>query len=165
MENNMSSKLHTDDAALALAASVVERAHDLISDGWTQGKMSTGEGGAEAWCIHGAVAQALQEVFGENRHYQGDSQYVSDIACMFIVDEAMTSGIKEKPGAWAAGWNDAPERTHLEVLKALDGAARRLWNLSIEQEPAFTWEPSKWADVDIASEVNHNFLHAELAHA
>lgn len=160
----MSSKIDCDDATLALAASVVDRAHDLISEGWVKGKMS--DGLESKFCIHGAVNLAIREIFGEGGQYSNHAaRNVTELACMFIVDEAVGQPSKGSLGAWAAGWNDSAERTHEEVLKALDGAARRLWNLSVENEPVMSeaWAPSKWAETNIASEPVQQFLFASLA--
>ncbi len=159
----MSNKIDCDDATLALAASVVDRAHDLISAGWVKGKMS--DGLESEFCIHGGINLAIKEIFGEGHYSDRVARNVSELACMFIVDEAIGQPSKGSLGAWAAGWNDSAERTHEDVLKALDGAARRLWNLSVEQEPVVSaeWAPSKRSETDITTEPAQQFLYASLA--
>ncbi len=155
------SKLKADEAILGLAASVTDRACELITDGWTKGRMRSGAGGVESFCIHGAIELAMEEVFGQ-RNVRSDVQRdVEDVACAFICDEAFTPGGGKKVGHWAAGYNDAADRRHDEVTGVLDRAANRLWGLAVPDESStesFTY--SKYAEVD--EEQAKQFLYASL---
>ncbi len=175
---NEEKKLTVDDTAIALAASIVDRTRELIADGWVKGKLNGGHGGVEEFCIHGAMGLALQELFGEtgdtgrvnvcggiaavNRGY-GD---VEALATAFIVEEANSQyGYK---GSWnhgglaAAGFNDAPERKHEDVLNVLSSASKRLWDIGLETDTVDGWVPSKWAEVDVTSAPAQQFLYATL---
>lgn len=119
-----------EDATLALAAGVADRVHDLIQDGWVKGRFYTKTGGApHRFCILGAIDLALEEFF-QKRTCVG-STHVGEIVRAFISDEALT-----RYGSWGSipGFNDASERKLEEVLAVVAGAARRLWDLSVQNE-------------------------------
>lgn len=151
-------KLKADEAVLGLAASVTDRACELIMDGWTKGKMRSGAGGVENFCIHGALDLAMEEMFGVKNRRSDVQQDVESVATAFICDEALGgNGIKH----WAAGFNDASERKHDEVTGALDRAANRLWALAVPDESSTeTFTYSKYADLD--EETAQQFLNASL---
>lgn len=141
-----------DETTLALAASVAERAHELLRDGWVQGKLR--ERHDSRFCVHGAVYCALEEVFGaENVSRQthtdglrmsvpGPSRRVEAVVTAFLVQEAesqygfvptgMTDGI--------ARFNDADGRTLEEVLSVVRASADRLWGLLEPEAPTYGWE-------------------------
>jgi hypothetical protein len=164
----MSDEQKKADSTLALAASVTERACDLIQEGWVKGRMSTKVDGAPVqFCIHGAIDLAMEEIFG-NKNAGAEAEV---IATAFIVDEAQTQygfkGSWKQGGIPAAGFNDSSERKHQDVLNVLGSAAERLWGLAIEEEFSALkenphWAASQWADVDVASEDAQQFLHATL---
>jgi hypothetical protein len=183
MENNMQEqKMTVDDAMLTLAASVVERTRELITDGWVKGALTGGFGNVQEFCVHGAMGLALQEVFGETGDvgrvnvcggYAAAGRGYSDVealATAFIVDEAKNQyGFK---GSWEAGamaaapFNDDPATKHEDVLSVLDGAAKRLWSIGVDWEKGTgsnAWTPSKWADTDTQSGEAQQFLYATLA--
>jgi len=168
-------KISVEDTALTLAASVVERAHELLADGWTQGTLYEGRDGLpERFCVHGALNLALEEVFGEGTslgrsHIDGTRMVTSGasdveaLAVAFIVDEAASQFAYQGGGMFlgAARFNDAPERKLDEVLAVIGAASKRLWDLALDSEPSKTWEPSKWAQVDeVATE---QFMNVALA--
>ncbi len=171
-------KLTVDDTVLGLAASVAGRACELLADGWTKGKLYGGEGGVQEFCIHGALNLAIEEVFGPGtsvgRHHLDGTRMVTSgasdveaVAVAFIVDEAATQHAYKGGGMFlgAAGFNDAPERKHEEVLAVVGNASKRLWDLSMEQQTEGAgsgWTPSKWADVDVNSEEAKQYLYASL---
>lgn len=162
-------KMTVDDAIINLAASVVDRTRELITDGWIKGHMSTSVDGAQtAFCIHGALNLALEEVFGA---YQRGSD-VEVLAVAFIVDEAKNQyGFK---GSWqhggipAASFNDSPATKHEDVLNVLGAASKRLWSIGMDWESGLSmdpsnWVPSKWAEADVQAPEAQQFLHASLA--
>ncbi len=155
-------KLKVEDAILGLAASVAGRACELLSDGWVKGTWRSGEGGAETFCIHGAIDVALEEMFGNKQ--RNDSRYIEEIATAFIVDEAANQ-FNFTGKHCAIGFNDASERKHEEVISVVAAASKRLWDLSIEQfsSSSETWTPSNWATADVASVEAQNFLYQSLA--
>ncbi len=171
-------KLTVDDTVLGLAASVAGRACELLADGWVKGTLYAGEGGAESFCIHGALNLAIEEVFGPGtsigRHHIDGTRMVTSgasdveaVAVAFIVDEAATQHQYKGGGMFlgAAGFNDAPERKHEEVLKVVGNASKRLWDLSMEQQTEGAgsgWTPSKWASIDVEPEVVNQYLYAPL---
>lgn len=162
----MQDKMTVDDATINLAASVVGRAYELISDGWVKGQMSGGEGSVEEFCIHGAMNLAIAEMFGDGYRGAGD---IEAIATAFIVDEASTQynfkGSWKRGGIAAAPFNDAPATKHEDVLNVLSAASKRLWDIGLDFESNGSsegWIASKWADVDVNSEDAQQLLHASL---
>lgn len=165
-------KMNVDDAALTLAASVVDRTCELLSDGWVKGKLYDGPNGVEQFCIHGALNLAIEEVFGAGtsigrHHIDGTRMLTSGasdieaIAVAFIVDEAATQysysgGHSLYLGA--AGFNDAPERKLEDVLSVVGAAGKRLWSIAMDEE---TMGQVSWAPVD--EEVAQQFMYASLA--
>lgn len=159
----MSEKLKDDETVIALAAAVCGRATELITDGWTKGSMRNGAGGAENFCIHGAVELALDEVFGTDR--KTIRQDVNEVAVAFICDEAFGKMQNHSGGIPAAAFNDAAQRKHEEVVGVMNRAHVRLWDLTVERDSIGqdgNWTPSKWAEVDTQSEEAQAFLHASL---
>jgi hypothetical protein len=175
-------KMTVDDALINLAASVVDRTKELIADGWVKGALTGGFNSVQQFCVHGAMGLALQEVFGEtgdtgrvnvcggiaasNRGY-GD---VEALATAFIVEEAKSQygfkGSWEHGGIAAAPFNDDPATKHEDVLNVLDAASKRLWSIGMDWESSVssaTWQPSKWADVDVEAPEAQQFLNAVLA--
>lgn len=169
----MKEKMEIDQATFGLAASMTDRAFDLIQDGWVKGTMRTVVDGApDKFCILGALEEAFKEVFpGQSNNYYGNHPAV-EMACAFIIDEAMTqyafrrgwsNGKVASPGE-IPGFNDAGERQQEQVLSVLREAATRLWDISVANEPVIpTFEFSKWADVGVTAEVQKQYLHAVLA--
>lgn len=159
----MGQKMDIGDAQIALAASLTERASDLISDGWVKGRMHTSVKGTNApdkFCILGALQLALEEMFPGNLH--GKNRGVMDIAVKFILDEA--NNRYNFSGNSIPCFNDNATRQEDEVLAVLNGAANRLWNLSVDWENITEeFKFSKWADVDVESTVSQNYLNAVLA--
>lgn len=150
-------------ANMALAASICERAHDLIETGWVKGTWHSGYDGVQTFCIEGALDLALEELLN-----QGDraAPEIKEIARMFILDEALAR--YKFTGAYIPGFNDAGERTHDEVLSVLDGAARRLWAISVaDEELGQVWQPSQWADLGLeesqVQQYQQNYMLSVLA--
>lgn len=157
------SKLQTDETILGLAASVTCRAHELIQDGWVKGRMSSGAGGAEKFCIHGAINLAMEEVFGRRDISQNIQRNVEDIAVAFICDEAFG----RTKGHWSGGipaavFNDAAARRHDEVLGVLDRAGQRLWAITMDTDSTEKIVyPTQWAGVEETEA--QQYLYASLA--
>lgn len=155
-------KLTADETVLGLAAAVTTRACELITDGWTKGKMRGGAGGVENFCIHGAVELAMHEVFATRNLKQLVQRDVEDVAVAFICDEAFGSMKGHSGGIPAAQFNDAGKRRHEEVTGVMERASERLWGLAVPSDEtsteAFTY--SKWADVD--EEQAKQYLYASL---
>ena len=168
-------------ATLAMAASIVDRAYDLIQDGWVQGRLYTSVEGSNAtkeYCIHGAINLAIEEMFGNGQsvgrtHVDGTRMLnrpasdINDVAVAFIIDEAVTHYNYKGGGTFlgAAGFNDAPNRKLDDVLKVLSGASKRLWDLSLLNEASEDhFEFSKWADNEIVDDqVALNYLYATIS--
>jgi len=162
-------KFDVSDATLALAASVVDRTHDLIADGWVKGRMfTTVDGAKHEFCILGAIEQAVSEITEIAQRSRRKDIY--DLATMFILDEAVN---QYQYGGARAGWNshgsipgfnDAGNRTHDQVLNVLTGAAGRLWDLSVVNEQVVEkFEFSKWADQGVNDEAAKAYLDLLLA--
>lgn len=165
-------KMNVDDAALTLAASVVDRTYELLSDGWVKGKLYDGPNGVEQFCIHGALNLAIEEVFGAGtsvgRHHVDGTRMVTTgasdieaIAVAFIVDEAATRYSYRGGGMFlgAAGFNDAEDRKLEHVLEVVGQAGRRLWDIAMDQP---TGVELSWA-ADVAESDVQQFMHASLA--
>lgn len=147
-------------ANLALAASVCDRAHDLIETGWIKGAFYGGESGVQTFCILGAIDLALDELLDANQAYARND--IRDIATTFILDEALAQ--HRYVGKSIPAFNDAAEREHDQVLGVIAAAAKRLWNLSVENEDVgASWQPSQWSDVENADEMQKVYLNAVLA--
>lgn len=93
-------------------AEILRKARDLISvpERWTKGELARSAGGykvsprssnATCWCIEGALIKASGEWAYETRAIKLMMQIVNSVL---------------------HGWNDAPKRTHAEVLGAFDHA-------------------------------------------
>lgn len=153
--NQAESRMSVDEATLTLAASVVERARDLLADGWTQDRLYEGRSGLpERFCVHGALNLALEEVFGEGAavarthvdgtRTMGSVAEVEALAVAFIVEEARGQFGYEPLGLFmgAAGFNDAEGRRLDEVLSVVGQAAARLWEAALGDG---SWTPGVWA--------------------
>lgn len=132
-------------ATIAMAASITERAGELLEMGWAKGTLrrNSKDHGAPEFCILGALYAAGEELFGalKGNAYSADNEAVS-LAQQFIVDEAYQVSSPRGSGS-IPGWNDEQARTQEEVLAVMDKAAKRLWALSIEDnETGFSWEPA-----------------------
>jgi len=149
-------KFDVSDATLALAASVVDRTHDLIADGWVKGRMfTTVDGAKHEFCILGAIEQAVSEITEIAQRSRRKDIY--DLATMFILDEAVSQHQYQcgKYGGSIPDFNNASNRTHEQVLSVLIGAASRLWDLSVVNEK---FEFSKWADQGVNDEATKAYL-------
>lgn len=156
------SKLTADDTVLGLAAAVTDRTCELITEGWTKGKMRSGAGGVQSFCIHGALHLAMEETFGVRDPRQDIQKDVEQVAVAFICDEAFGSMKRATGGIPAAAFNDASQRKHQEVIDVLERATKRLWGVTfdtVETEQPF--EYSQWANVDEAQA--QQYLYASLA--
>lgn len=174
-------KISTDDAALAMAAAIVDRTYDLLESGWVKGKLNGGFKGVQEFCIHGAMGLALQEMFGAT----GDTGRVNvcgglaatfrgygaveAIATAFIVDEANAQhafgGTFTQGNLSAAPFNDAQKTQHDDVLDVLRAASKRIWALSWEPDEVASAEYSRsWAEAEaVETEAAKNYLYATLA--
>ncbi len=145
----MTTKLTADDTILGLAASVCSRATELITEGWTKGKMRSGAGGVQSFCIHGAIELAMEEIFGARDHRQEVQRDVEQVAVAFVCDEAFGEIRGRAGGIPAAAFNDSSTRRHQEVIDVMSRATDRLWGVAFDVET--TREPyqfSKWANVE-----------------
>lgn len=154
-------KLTASDTVLGLAAAVCGRATELITEGWTKGRMRTGAGAVQSFCIHGAIELAMEETFGARNLNQDVQRDVEQVTVAFICDQAFGSLARATSGIPAAAYNDASERRHQEVIDVMEGATSRLWSVTFDTEVSnSTFEYSRWADVEEAQA--HQYLHASL---
>lgn len=155
-------KLTATDTILGLAAAVCDRATELITDGWTKGRMRSGEGGVQSFCIHGAIELAMEETFGRRDLTQEVQRDVEQVAVAFICDEAFGSIRGKEAGIPAAAFNDASQRRHDEVVGVMSRATSRLWGVTFDTNYTLEkpFEFSQWADVEEAQA--QQFLHATL---
>jgi hypothetical protein len=158
----MTNKLTADDTVLGLAAAVCERATELITDGWTKGRMRSGEGGVQSFCIHGAIELAMEETFGVRNLDQTVQRDVEYLAVAFICDEAFGTIRGKSSGIPAASFNDASQRKHQEVIDVMGRATTRLWGVTFDTAvtPDKPFEFSQWADVEEAQA--KQYLYATL---
>jgi len=155
--------LTATDTVLGLAAAVCDRATELITDGWTKGAMFRSSGGAPvAFCIHGAIELAMEEIFGARDLRQDVQRDVEQVAVAFICDEAFGTIRGKAVGIPAAAFNDASERRHQEVIDVMDRATRRLWGVTLDAEDsAQPFEFSQWTSLDETQA--GQYLYASLA--
>lgn len=94
---------------------ILERAANLVSAGWAQGVVGRYKNGdacgwddseAVSWCALGAINRAAMD----EGHCLG--------AC------AAVDRLRHIVGYFVVAWNDAPERTQAQVVRALRSAAR-----------------------------------------
>lgn len=155
-------KLTADDTVLGLAAAVTDRACELITEGWTKGRMRSGAGGVQSFCIHGALELAMEETFGTRDLSQHVQKDVEQVAVAFICDEAFGTIRGHGAGIPAAAYNDNPQRRHQEVIGVMERATQRLWSVTFDANDSMQpFQYSKWADVDEAQA--SQYLHASLA--
>lgn len=147
------------DPVLAMAASLTERACDLLRDGWVSGTLYKKDGGAPvSFCILGALEIAYEEMFGHRVSGYSLKGEPVDIAKAFILDEAL--GQHGYKGQSIPGFNDSNNQER--VLSVMSAAANRLWALSIESEDMGI-DLSAYTEVDVESEPARQYLHAVLA--
>src|SRR3990167_6672051 len=111
------------DTVKTLAANVVDRARELIDDGWAKGRMHGQV--MEDFCILGALELASRELLPTARTGRREVCRVAEGAI-----RAVAGNITSIPG-----WNDAKERTKDEVLSVLRLASERLWDEALADEP------------------------------
>lgn len=128
----MNSQAYVQDATIMLAAALVERSADLIRDGWVKGRLYTMVEGKTpvAFCILGALEEAMNEILPSANFAPEARREVHDMAAAFILDE-VEEQTREKACS-IPGWNDSGERTQDEVVKVMEGAAARLWEISLD---------------------------------
>ena len=111
---------------LALAASKVETVGM-----WTKGQFARGADGkkrhyldddAVCWCVNGAIYKAAHELIGEAEKLIGPSKnrrLVSLDGASIAAISAVNRRAIAEGYACAADWNDAPDRTQIQVASAL----------------------------------------------
>lgn len=132
--------IDVSDATFALAAGVVERAHDLIDDGWVKGKLYDSRSQPTRFCILGALQLAAEEVIMQgipmkkSRRDEHHEMYmaVKELVglCSAIIADAAGMGLNGSPPTF----NDAPNRKQAEVLAVMRSAAETLWDISLNTE-------------------------------
>jgi hypothetical protein len=159
-EEDVMTKIEVHDASLALAGTLVDRSYDLIDDGWVKGRFYQKVDGAPVtFCIEGALELASQELFS-NMYHADHKRDVVNLARLFILDE-----VEKQTGrvyASIPGYNDAGERSHEQVLGVLQGAAQRLWDLSVNTEELGSLDLTQYVETEPA-EAAKQYLHAVLA--
>lgn len=105
---------------------IIDRAHQLIQDGWIQGKAHTiDRQHNHHYCLMGAVFNASAAVADEQTqtHIERRKNYYRDRTA--VMDHlANLLGTPTTTGVWR--WNDKPGRTKQEVLQLLEQAADTL---------------------------------------
>lgn len=157
--NQMMKRVERDEATLALAASVADRAREILSEGWLQNELYTEH--RDQCCIHGAIYVALEEMFGQHEVFvrthtdgaravskptiKGQAVNVEALVTAFVAQQAQVLYGYQTDDlfAGAARFNDAPERTLEEVLKVMGTAAGRLWEAAMGEVEGQT---RSWAD-------------------
>lgn len=149
---NQRQQMSVDNATIALAASIVTRAHELMEDGYSKSQLNEGFKKVQRFCAHGAMNLAFIEMFPEKKEQCGrlfvcggyaatEAGYgpIEAVATAVLVDEA-NRRFDYDASAWKAGMmgvaplNDDPKRSQADVLGILEGAARRLWDMTFEDE-------------------------------
>ena len=123
---------YTHDGTIMMAAAVVERSVDLVQDGWIQGswvKMLEKKVPV-AFCILGAFDQAIEEMMPASSFSEHARREVKEVSIAFVLDE-VEEQTRQKADS-IPGWNDNGNRTQEEVVKVLQGAAARLWEISLD---------------------------------
>lgn len=104
---------------------IINRAHQLIQDGWTQGKAHTiDHQHNHHYCLMGAVFNASANIHEQNDNpTQRRQNYYRDRTTI-MEHLANLLGAPTTTGVWR--WNDKPGRTKQEVLQLLEQAANTL---------------------------------------
>lgn len=155
------------DAVVAMAASITERAHDLIRDGWTKGKFYTKVDGAPVeFCVLGALELAMREMFPERASAFRVGADVEDLAQAFIVQEMRIQHGGRGCGS-IPGFNDHPDTQLEHVLGVLRAAAERLWNISVQTEDLVgdALDLGRFTITEDEQEAGRQFLNMQLVHA
>lgn len=112
------------------ASQVLEKAKALIDtpEKWTQGhpardawnwKVRIDSRDATQFCMNGARWRALNAVT-YNATYGVDDQ----VRQRLRLDDATRRLLREACGEYVPDWNDAPQRTHAEVMEVFDKAIK-----------------------------------------
>ncbi len=160
----MSQKIEVVDSYAALAAAMGERAHELLADGWVQGRfIVTDEDMPVTFCIEGAIALAWQEITAAAANRVTAPGFEAEMLRVFILDEAKAQYSHD--GGSIPSFNDRTGRTQDEVLSVVRKATDRLWDLSLDDGIPLgqAVDLSAYTDVDVAEEGAQQFLHAALA--
>lgn len=82
---------------------------------------------AVCWCIEGAVGAELGPVPSQDDVRAMEGRHGLHVAALVALTE--TLGLRDS-GLTLAGWNDAPGRTHADILGVLDLTIARLTRLA-----------------------------------
>ena len=159
-------KMTLDSAGLAIAASAVDRAHELMADGQDKSRLNSGFKGVQKFCVHGAMNLAFQEMFplaneqcgrvnvcggfASTEAGYGEAEAIATAILVQVANERF--GYDDK--AWRSGamgvapLNDDPARSAEDVLGILKEASIRLWAMSMEFDAPRSVEVRRfsWAD-------------------
>lgn len=145
-----------NDANLILAASCIERASDLIQDGWVRGRFYTTVAGAPvSFCILGALEVAFQELGNLHKDHQRE---ILSICQSFILDE-VDEQFRYKTCS-IPSFNDSKARSVDDVTSVLRAAAKRVWDVAMESDETLV-DLTQY--VKPQSEEQKQYLHAVLA--
>lgn len=137
----MKTQGYCQDATIMLAAAVVERSADFIRDGWIKGRLykMIEQNVPVAFCILGALGEALNEIMPAARYAAEARSQVQEVAAAFILDEVEEQTRTKTTSI--PSWNDSGERTQEEVVSVMEGAAGRLWEISLDEGETLTSIP------------------------
>ena len=100
---------------------------------WTQGARGAAADGrvvsphgpmAVSWCLMGAMQTVREMARGSEKWSNG----ADSLACSELVASIPKEQLPEKGDGWLAltKWNDAPDRTHADVIRAIRKARLRI---------------------------------------
>lgn len=79
----------------------------IVEQGWTKGRFEAFVGDKVCYCLLGALEHAAEETYATAQ-------------CRLFIKANSIHHNGRSPSGTVVMWNDAPERTHEEVLAALD---------------------------------------------
>lgn len=103
---------NTERAGVREIIDLLQKTRDVVESGWMKGMFGDGQG---RYCLSGALRLAESGYFKNGLREAGKEAY--QLLCDQVNKWYGTTGINS-----VTGWNDAPDRTHRDVLTLIDDA-------------------------------------------
>lgn len=155
--------IDTTESVYIVTAGVVERAYDLILDGWIKGAMNNGSNTPTQFCIMGALELASQELIGsglidKSRHRESIREII-DLAAVIICHMAE---INSTQSVNIPSFNDNTSTEKDHVLSVMRRSADYFWDMSIQDNRIDVVDLSKFNNIISNNKMSKQFLTNEI---